>query len=123
MSSFLPKSLLRIAIPVVVLAAVYGYAMYSIAATRGQSHHGDVGLGIALMMGFAVLAMLVGYRVDFGVRLIRREWLLAVVDLVVIAALAIPFGWVGCNWFGMTDTAICRVPLDAFGWVLERAGL
>lgn len=123
MSSFLPKSLLRIAIPVVVLAAVYAYAEYSIAATLGQAHHGDVGLGLALLIGFAVSAMLVGYGVDLLVRLIRREWLLAVVDLAVIAVLAIPFGWVGCNWFGMTDTAICRVPLDAFGWVLERVGL
>lgn len=66
MSRRVKRVLLRVAIPVVVLAAVYGYAEYSIAATRGQAHHGDVGLGIALLTGFAVLAMLVGYGVDFA---------------------------------------------------------
>ena len=97
----------------------YGFASLSISANAGREHRGDTGLGIAIVLGFLCFALLVGYLVDLVIQLVKRQPALVVADLLVLGALCIPFGWVSCNWYGMVDSAICRLPLRAFGALLN----
>ena len=113
------KFVLRLALPVAAMLVFYGFASLSISANAGREHRGDTGLGVAIVLGFLCFALLVGYLVDLVIQLFKRQPALVVADLLVLGALCIPFGWVSCNWYGMVDSAICRLPLRAFGALLN----
>ena len=113
------KFVLRLALPVAAMLVFYGFASLSISANAGREHRGDTGLGIAIVLGFLCFALLVGYLVDLVIQLFKRQPALVVADLLVLGILCIPFGWVSCNWYGMVDSAICRLPLRAFGALLN----
>ena len=113
------KFVLRLALPMAAMLVFYGFASLSISANAGREHRGDTGLGIAIVLGFLCFALLGGYLVDLVIQLFKRQPALVVADLLVLAVLCIPFGWVSCNWYGMVDSAICKLPLRAFGALLN----
>ena len=113
------KFVLRLALPVAAMLVFYGFASLSISANAGREHRGDTGLGIAIVLGFLCFVLLVGYLVDLVIQLVKRQPALVAADLLVLGVLSIPFGWVSCNWYGMVESAICRLPLRAFGALLN----
>ena len=113
------KFFLRLALPVVVMLVFYGFTSISISANTGKEHRGDTGLGLAIVLGFLCFALLGGYLADLVLQLFKRQHALVATDLLVLGVLSIPFGWVSCNWYGIVDSAICWLPLHAFGALLN----
>ena len=113
------KFFLRLALPVVMMLVFYGFTSISISANAGREHRGDTGLGLAIVLGFLCFALLGGYLADLVLQLFKRQHALVVADLLVLGVLSIPFGWVSCNWYGIVDSAICWLPLHAFGALLN----
>ena len=113
------KFFLRLALPVAAMLVFYGFASLSTSANAGREHRGDTGLGVAIVLGFLCFALLIGYLVDLVVQLVKHQPALVVADLLVLAALCMPFGWVSCHWYGMVDSTICWLPLHAFGALLN----
>lgn len=116
-------ALLRIGLPFGLLLLFYLYARYSIASAEGQTHRGDTGLGLALLLGLVCLCLLAGYFLDFIYQLAKRRRLLAITDAVVMLALMTPFAWVGCNMFGVHESLACQVPVQAFERLVPVLGL
>lgn len=111
--------LIRLAVFLLPLLALLLYARLAVAHAAGQTHRGDTGLGIALLLGAMALLMLLGFSIDLVLQQVRgRRWN-ALTDALIIVLLLMPFGWVGCNWFGAQESTICRPPMEAFSAVLE----
>ncbi len=110
--------LIRLAAFALPLLALLLYARLATAHAAGQTHRGDTGLGIALLLGAVALLMLLGFSLDMLLQLVRGRHWNALTDALVIALLLMPFGWVGCNWFGLQQSTVCRLPIEAFSAVL-----
>lgn len=117
------RVLLRLRLPLGVLLPFWGFAHWVIQSGQDDRHRGDVGLGLALLLAALCVGLLVGYLVDVVLRIHRRENLLIAIDLLVLFLLSMPFGWVGCNWFGFVDHAICWLPVHGVGSLLGLLGL
>jgi len=114
---------LRLALPPAVMLGYYGAVRLSIAADAGTQHRGDTGLGLAVLLGFICLGFIAGYSWDLIRQACKRRYALAWVDLLVLSVLLMPFGWVGCNWFGLSRTPVCWLPIHMFGAVIDLLGL
>ncbi|WP_313272500.1 hypothetical protein [Stenotrophomonas sp.] len=110
--------LIRLAAFLLPLLALLLYTRLVAAHAAGQTHRGDTGLGIALLLGVVALLMLLGFSIDLLLQLVRARHRNALTDAFVIALLLMPFGWVGCNWFGVQQSTVCRLPIEAFSAVL-----
>ena len=117
------RVLIRIVLPALALLLHYGFVRYSIAVNANQEHRGDTGLGLAVHLGFMCIGLAVGYVRDLIRQLRRRDRALVYTDLGVLAALLLPFGWVGCNWFGFANSVVCWLPVNAFGALVGALGL
>lgn len=113
----------RLALPLVVLLVYYGVVRVSIAADAGPQHRGDTGLGLAVLLGFICLGSIAGYGWDLIRQALKRRYALVWADLLVLSVLLMPFGWVGCNWFGLSKHPVCWLPIHMFGAVIELLGL
>jgi len=114
---------LRLGLPLAVMLFYYGAVRYSIAADAGSEHRGDTGLGLAVLLGLICLVLIAGYTWDLIRQALRHRYALVCADLLVLSILLMPFGWVGCNWFGLTGSAVCWLPMHLFGSVIDLLGL
>ena len=96
------------------LCALLLYAQHSFEHARTQQHHGDTGLGIALLLGMLTLCMLVAFAIDLVWQVTRRAAAVAAFDALIVGILLVPFGWVGCNWHGLRNPA-CSAADTLFG--------
>lgn len=115
--------LLRLLLFIAPLLALLGYARVAAAHAAGQQHRGDTGLGLALLLGMVALVMLAGFFVDALWQMKRRRHWNWIIDLLILALLLMPFGWVGCNWFGVHESLACRLPINVFEIVIDALRL
>ena len=115
--------LLRLILPMAVMLVYYGAVRLSIAADAGTQQRGDTGLGLAVLLGFTCLVLIAGYSWDLIRQALERRYALVRADLLVLSVLLMPFGWVGCNWFGISKSLVCWVPMHMFGAVIDLLGL
>ncbi|MEO8390071.1 MAG: hypothetical protein ABI893_11140 [Polaromonas sp.] len=101
------------------LFLLHWYAKNAFAYAKTQEHHGDTGLGIAILLGLTSLVMLVGFFVDIVIQIRRKRMLNVLADVFILSLLLMPFGWFACNWYGGHDTSICAVPVDLFSRFLD----
>lgn len=106
---------LRLFLASAPLFAVYLYAHYAFEQTRGQEHRGDTGLGIAILLAFVCLGLILSFLVDLVVQVARRRIAASATSLLILAVLCIPLGWFGCNWFDLGDSIVCEPVGNAFG--------
>lgn len=99
------------------------FALNAFEQARQQEHHGDTGLGIAIMLGFVSLTMLLGFSIDLIVQVVRKRPAGYLTDAVILMALLMPFGWFACNWYDFRDSVACKLPLAGFGRFLEWMNL
>lgn len=111
---------------VLFLAPLYLLRLFALNAfeqASRQEHHGDTGLGIAIVLGMLSLTMLLGFFVDLIVQ-VKRKWPAGYwTDAIILLALLMPFGWVACNWYGLNENIACKLPLAGFGGFLEWMSL
>lgn len=110
---------LRIVLFLGPLCLLWLFAQRAFEHASRQEHRGDTGLGIAIVLGMVTLTMLAGFSIDFIVQAIRKRAVNALTDALILLILLMPFGWFACNWFGLGEHAVCRLPMDGFGIVLE----
>ncbi|MEH6421069.1 hypothetical protein [Pseudomonas sp. CGJS7] len=108
------SALIRVSVFLAPLALLYWYAQNAFESARNQTHRGDTGLGIAVLLGFLALAMLLGFFIDLLVQIRRKRRLNVAADACVLAMLLMPFGWFACQWFGPPDSLVCKLPVAVF---------
>lgn len=99
------------------------FALNAFEQARRQEHHGDTGLGIAIVLGMMSLTMLLGFSIDFIVQVARKRPAGYLTDAVILMALLMPLGWFACNWYGLSENIACKLPLAGFGGFLEWMNL
>ncbi|KRB03211.1 hypothetical protein [Lysobacter sp. Root690] len=114
---------IRLFLFIAPLYALHLFALNAFEQARRQEHHGDTGLGIAIVLGLVSLMMLLGFFIDFIVQ-IKRKWPAGyLTDAIILLALLMPFGWFACNWYGLGENVACKLPLAGFGSFLEWMNL
>lgn len=114
---------LRLLLFIAPLYLLHLFALNAFEQARRQEHHGDTGLGIAIVLGFVSLMLLLGFFIDFIVQ-VKRKWPAGyLTDAVILLILLMPFGWFACNWFGLNKNIACKLPLAGFGSFLEWINL
>ena len=106
---------LRLGLAVAPFVGLYFYALSAFEHAQAQQHRGDTGLGIALLLGMICVLLMLGFGVDLLVQAARKRVAASIASLAIVAVLCVPFGWVGCNWFGLGDNFACMRIMDAFG--------
>lgn len=98
---------------------VYLYARSAFEYARTQEHHGDTGLGIAILLGFMTFVMLGAFLIDLIIQIRKRRPSAYLTDGFILLMLLMPFGWFACNWFGLHNSLACRIPVVFFSQVLS----
>jgi hypothetical protein len=109
---------IRLIVFIAPLFLLHLFAQHAFEYASRQEHHGDTGLGIAILLGFVSLILLMGFLVDIVIQIRKKRMLNYLADAFILAMLAMPFGWFACNWFGGNDSLVCMVPVNVFGHVL-----
>lgn len=102
---------------------LHAYSENAFEYARTQEHRGDTGLGIAILLGFTSLMMLVGFFTDLIIQAKKRGILNCLVDAFILVILLMPFGWFNCNWYGISDKIYCKIPLELFSRFLNWMSL
>ncbi|MDN3691787.1 hypothetical protein QWZ06_05735 [Chryseobacterium tructae] len=91
------KRLLVTAIPLICL---YIFAEIAFQNNRKKEHPTDVGLGIALLLTFILFSLFIGFMTDFIIRLRKKEYKTALIDLPFLLCFIIPALYLSCLWSG-----------------------
>lgn len=110
---------IRFLVFVAPLFLLHLYLRSAVEYAHTQEHHGDTGLGIAILLAFTTLFMLGGFLVDLIIQIRMKRPHTALTDAFIVLMLLMPFGWVACNWFGAHHSLACTVPIMFFGQVLS----
>ena len=116
---------LRVFLASAPLVALSVYARYAFEQARAQEHRGDTGLGIAILLAFVCVALILCFLVDLIVQIARKRVAASITSLLILAVLCMPFGWFACNWFDLRGSRVCEQVGNAFGAFLaafEKAG-
>jgi hypothetical protein len=114
---------IRLLLFIVPLYLLNLFALNAFEHARRQEHHGDTGLGIAIVLGLVSLTMLMGFFIDLIVQ-VKRKWPAGyLTDAAIVLTLLMPFGWFACNWYGLNENIACKLPLAGFGSFLEWMNL
>ena len=106
---------LRVFLASAPLVALYAYAQYAFAQAREQEHRGDTGLGIAILLAFVCVTLILSFLVDLIVQIARKRIAASTTSLLILAVLCVPLGWFGCNWFDLRGSMACEQVGNAFG--------
>ncbi|MGO1003476.1 hypothetical protein [Lysobacter sp. CA196] len=106
---------LRILLASAPLVALSVYAQYAFEQARAQEHHGDTGLGIAILLAFVCVGLILSFLVDLIVQIARKRVAASITSLLILAVLCVPFGWFACNWFDLRGSMACEQVGHAFG--------
>ena len=121
MKKTLSAIFLRLALFVAPFVLLYLYAEHAFEHARTQEHHGDTGLGIAILLFFVAIVMLFGFFIDLLIHAYYRRAAIALVDIALLTLLLSPIGWFSCHWYG-GDGAFCRSTSHVFETLLEPFG-
>ncbi|MGE8554219.1 MAG: hypothetical protein ACN6OB_09870 [Chryseobacterium jejuense] len=100
----------RLLITVVPLISLYIFAQIAFQNNREREHPTDAGLGIAFLLTFILFSLFVGFMVDFIIRIKKKEYKTALVDLPFLLCFIIPALYLACLWGG--GDGFC-------GWMLD----
>lgn len=87
--------ILAVAIPLLLL---YFYSEIAIEENRKREHRTDVGLGIAVMFVFVLIILIVGFITDFIVRIFRKQYSIAWIDIPFLILFLIPILYITCQF-------------------------
>ena len=95
MKRFLRVFAIRLALLFLPLVALIAYWEHAARQARLQTHHGDLGLGLGMVImgGMLCAGLLLGLLIDLIVRVVYRHTLEIAVDLGFIVLMAMPVAW------------------------------
>ncbi|MFC0425901.1 hypothetical protein [Chryseobacterium scophthalmum] len=89
--------ILAVAIPMLLL---YFYSEIAIEANRQREHRTDVGLGIAFLFAFVLIILLVGFITDSIVRIFKKQYSVALINVPFLLLFLIPVLYISCQFSG-----------------------
>ena len=87
--------ILAVAIPLLLL---YFYSEMAIEANRQREHRTDVGLGIAFMLAFVLIILMVGFITDSIVRIFKKQYSIALINVPFLLLFLIPVLYISCKF-------------------------
>ena len=85
--------ILAIAIPLLLL---YFYSEMAFEANRQREHRTDVGLGIAFLLIFVLIILMVGFITDSIVRIYKKQYSIAMINVPFLLLFLIPVLYISC---------------------------
>ncbi|WP_315057028.1 hypothetical protein [Chryseobacterium indoltheticum] len=85
--------ILAVAVPLLLL---YFYSEMAFEANRQREHRTDVGLGIAFLLVFVLIILLVGFITDFIVRIYKKQYSIAMINVPFLLLFLIPVLYISC---------------------------
>ena len=119
MRNYVLPAVIRLLAFIAPLFFLHLYSRIAFEYASTQEHHGDTGLGIAILLGFLTLIMLGAFSIDLIIQIRKRRTLNYLTDALILLMLLMPFGWFACNWFGFHNSLACRVPIVFFSHALS----
>ena len=92
--------IIRILVVAIPLLLLYFYSEMAIEENRKREHRTDVGLGIAILFGFTMFVLLVGFFIDFVSRIVKKQYQMVFIDSIFLIILLIPGGYIASKFFG-----------------------
>ncbi|WP_407481714.1 hypothetical protein [Elizabethkingia meningoseptica] len=92
--------LIRLLITVIPLAGLYIYAGIAFRENKQKEHPTDVGLGIAFLLIFILSTLFICFIIDFIVRLLKKDYKVALTDIPFLLFFLIPVLYLNCLWSG-----------------------
>lgn len=89
--------LIRLLITAIPLLALYAYAEIAFQANREKEHPTDVGLGIAILLAFIAMALFIGFLADLILRLVRKEYKIALINIPFLIPFIIIITYISCQ--------------------------
>ena len=107
--------LIRLSIVAIPLLALYFYAEIAFQANRKKEHPTDVGLGMVILLAFILIILLVGFLTDSVVRLSRKEYKIALINLPFLIPFAIFIIYISCLM--ASRECLCGWLIDTINWM------
>ena len=85
--------ILAIAIPLLLL---YFYSEMAFEANRQLEHRTDAGLGIAFLLVFVLIILLVGFITDSIIRIYKKQYSIALINVPFLLLFLIPVLYISC---------------------------
>lgn len=104
------KRFLIVAIPLLLL---YGYAQLAFETNRKSEHPTDVGLGIALLLGFIFLLFFIGFAIDTIIRIKKKQYRTMLINAVFLLIFLLPILYIKCQMTTYCEECFCR-------WIIEN---
>lgn len=99
--------LIRILAVVIPLLLLYFYSEMAIEENRKREHRTDVGLGIAILFVFVMIFLIGGFIVDFIVRISKKQYSIAVIDVPFLILFLIQVLYISCQFSGKAFYCKC----------------
>lgn len=87
--------ILAVAIPLLLL---YFYSEMAFEANRQREHRTDVGLGIAFLLVFILIILMVGFITDSIVRIYKKQYSIALINIPFLLLFLIPVLYISCQF-------------------------
>ena len=97
MRNYVLPAVIRLLAFIAPLFFLHLYSRIAFEYASTQEHHGDTGLGIAILLGFLTLIMLGAFSIDLIIQIRKRRTLNYLTDALILLILLMPFGWFACN--------------------------
>lgn len=107
--------LLRLLIVSIPLLALYCYAEIAFEANRKKEHPTDAGLGIVVLLAFILIILFVGFLVDLLVRLSKKEYKIALINVPFLIPFVIFIIYIGCLM--ASRECFCGWLIDTIDWM------
>lgn len=107
--------LIRLLIVAIPLLALYFYAEIAFQANREKEHPTDAGLGIVVLLAFILIILFVGFLVDSLVRLSRKEYKIALINIPFLIPFVIFIIYIGCLM--ASRECVCGWLIDTIDWM------
>lgn len=87
--------ILAVAIPLLLL---YFYSEMAFEANRQREHRTDVGLGIAFLLVFVLIILMIGFITDSIIRIYKKQYSIALINVPFLLLFLIPVLYISCQF-------------------------
>ena len=105
----------RLLIVVIPLIAYYFYTEIAFKANRESEHPVDAGLGMVILLAFILIIMCIGFIVDLLVRLSRKEYKIALINLPFLIPFVIFIIYIACLM--SSRECFCGWLIETINWM------
>ncbi|MBO6200927.1 MAG: hypothetical protein J6N74_04830 [Chryseobacterium sp.] len=107
--------LLRLLIVAIPLLVLYFYAEIAFEANRKKEHPTDAGLGIVVLLAFILIILFGGFLIDLLVRLSRKEYKIALINVPFLIPFVIFIIYIACLM--ASRECFCGWLIDTIDWM------